>query len=75
LPEHLLPRIRDAAPRPVSPESAELERLDEIERLAIQQALRQHGGNRTESAKSLGISRRALLYKLQRFREAGFKME
>jgi DNA-binding NtrC family response regulator len=75
LPEHLLPRIRDAAPRPASPLTADVERLDEMERLAIQQALRQHGGNRTETAKSLGISRRALLYKLQRFREAGFKME
>jgi len=33
--------------------------------------LRKHGFNRTETAKALGISRRALLYKLQRFRELG----
>ena len=38
-------------------------------------ALKQHGFNRTETAKALGISRRALLYKLQRFRELGCKVE
>ena len=39
------------------------------------QALRQHQSNRTETAKALGISRRALIYKLQRFRELGYKIE
>jgi DNA-binding NtrC family response regulator len=39
------------------------------------QALREHGQNRTETAKALGISRRALIYKLQRFRDQGFEVD
>ena len=38
------------------------------------QGLREHENNRTETAKALGISRRALIYKLQRYREAGFEV-
>ena len=49
--------------------------VDEIEREAILQALRNHDFNRTETAKALGISRRALLYKLQRFRELGHAVD
>ena len=75
LPEHLPARVRDAAEQPVSPEAADPARLEEIERQAIMQALSQHNSNRTETAKALGISRRALLYKLQRFRELGYKFE
>jgi Transcriptional regulator containing PAS, AAA-type ATPase, and DNA-binding domains len=53
---------------------SDAQRLEEIERQAIFQALREHNDNRTETAKALGISRRALLYKLQRFREQGFEV-
>ena len=74
LPEHLPTRVREAGDKP-PPESADLERLAEIERQAILQALQQHEFNRTETAKALGISRRALLYKLQRFREQGYQVE
>ena len=49
--------------------------VSEIERQAIFQALRKHDFNRTETAKALGISRRALNYKLQRFRELGFEVD
>jgi DNA-binding NtrC family response regulator len=76
LPEHLPSRVRTSAgtgPAPVEP--AEAERLGEIERQAIFQALRKHDFNRTETAKALGISRRALLYKLQRFRELGYEVD
>ena len=76
LPEHLPARVRTGAgtnPAPVEP--AEAERLGEIERQAIFQALRKHDFNRTETAKALGISRRALLYKLQRFRELGYEVD
>lgn len=76
LPEHLPSRVRAGAgtgPAPVEP--AEAERLGEIERQAIFQALRKHDFNRTETAKALGISRRALLYKLQRFRELGYEVD
>ena len=75
LPDHLPTRVRAAAENPPPPETADVERLAEIERQAIMQALRQHDFNRTETAKALGISRRALLYKLQRFRELGYKVE
>ena len=52
-----------------------IETLEEIERQAIFQALREHTSNRTETARALGISRRALIYKLQRFREKGFDVD
>jgi DNA-binding NtrC family response regulator len=75
LPEHLPARVRAAAEHPPAPEPSELERLDEIERQAILQALRQHNHNRTETARVLGISRRALIYKLQKWRELGYSVE
>jgi DNA-binding NtrC family response regulator len=76
LPEHLPARMRATAEPPVAAEAvADPARLEEIERQAILQALQQHDFNRTETARALGISRRALLYKLQRFRELGFKVE
>ncbi len=74
-PEHFPTKVRAAADNPLPPETADVERLAEIERQAIMQALRQHDFNRTETARALGISRRALLYKLQRFRELGYKVE
>ena len=42
---------------------------------AISQALKKYNFNRTETAKGLGISRRALVYKLQRLRELGYQTE
>jgi DNA-binding NtrC family response regulator len=75
LPEHLPTRVRTAAGQPPAPSPADSERLDEIERQAILQTLRQHDFNRTETARTLGISRRALLYKLQRWRALGYSVE
>ena len=75
LPEHLPSRVRNAAVPPQAPAMADAERLGEVERQAIVQALRKHNFNRTETAKALGISRRALIYKLQRFRELGFEVD
>jgi len=75
LPEHLPARVRAGTDKPETKEPAEAERLGEIERQAIVQALRKHDFNRTETAKALGISRRALIYKLQRFREMGFDVD
>ena len=71
LPDHLPTRVRAAAEQATLPPAGDRERLDEIERQAIMQALRQHGFNRTETARVLGISRRALIYKLQKWRELG----
>jgi DNA-binding NtrC family response regulator len=76
LPEHLPARVRAGVPEPSVPEvSAGGADLEAIERQAIFQALRQHGFNRTETAKALGISRRTLIYKLQHFREQGYEVD
>ena len=74
LPEHLPVRVRAAVESPVPAEWPDASRLEEIERQAILQGLREHQQNRTETAKALGISRRALTYKLQRYREQGFEV-
>ncbi len=75
LPDHLPTRVRSGTVAPaVSPETTP-EQLDDVERQAIMQTLRKHDFNRTETAKSLGISRRALLYKLQRYRELGLSVD
>jgi DNA-binding NtrC family response regulator len=76
LPEHLPTRVREAAGLPAAvPPAGDAQQLEEIERQAILQALHQHQSNRTETAKALGISRRALIYKLQRFREQGYQVD
>ena len=54
------PRPADAAPGlPVKP-------MAELEKDAIKAALAKTDGNRTHAAELLGISRRALVYKLKR---------
>lgn len=75
LPEHLPARVRDAAAQPAPASLANPEQLEEIEREAILQALRKHNFNRTETAKALAISRRALIYKLQRFQKLGHQID
>jgi DNA-binding NtrC family response regulator len=75
VPEHFPARIRKAVGEGVLENKPASHRLKEIESQAILQALRQHQFNRTETAKALGISRRALLYKLQHLKEAGHQIE
>jgi DNA-binding NtrC family response regulator len=75
LPEHLPAKVRAVAETAPAVEAQDAQRLAEIERQAIFQALRKHDFNRTETAKALGISRRALIYKLQRFREEGYAVD
>ena len=75
LPEHLPARVRAADSAPPVPAPTDAQRLEEIERDAILQALKRHDYNRTETAKSLAISRRALTYKVQRLRELGFLVD
>jgi len=74
LPEHLPTRVRASDKRPPDSGLTNPQQLEEIEREAILQALRRHNFNRTESAATLGISRRALQYKLQRFQKAGYEI-
>ena len=75
IPEHLPARIQNAESRAIPAEPAEAERLEELERQAILQALKRHSFNRTETAKVLGISRRSLIYKLQHLREMGYTVD
>ena len=76
LPEHLPTRVRAMATNgTASVDFPDLHRLERIERQAIVLALRKHGFNRTETAKALGISRRALVYKLRRLRELGEEVD
>jgi DNA-binding NtrC family response regulator len=75
LPDHLPAKLREAAKSAAPALTLDTQTMDEIERHAILTALQQHKSNRTETAKALGISRRALLYKLQRLRQQGFQFE
>ena len=67
MPEHLPPRIAGLA------EQAHLDseegRLSQVERATILATLAECKGNRTHAAKKLGISRRALIYKLRAIEE------
>ena len=76
LPEHLPARVQaNTARSAVRVEPTEARRLEEIEHEAMVEALKQHNFNRTEAAKTLGISRRTLVYKLQRLRDLGFEVD
>jgi DNA-binding NtrC family response regulator len=71
VPEHLPARVRPSMTPPISVEPPDAKRLDDVETNAVLQTLRKNDFNRTATAKALGISRRALIYKLQRLRELG----
>lgn len=81
LPEHLPTRVREGAEHPGAggapalPPPVDAQQLEQIEREAILSALRKHDFNRTETARALGISRRALIYKLQRLRKLGCEID
>ena len=73
--EHLPARVRSSAGSVGNGVKNPAGRLEDIEREAIVHALRANHCNRTETAKALGISRRALTYKIQRFRELGYEVD
>jgi DNA-binding NtrC family response regulator len=74
VPDHLPSRIRQTITEPFEDAAGSTTRLEDIERQTILQTLRENRFNRSEAARALGISRRALLYKLQRFRELGYEV-
>jgi len=75
LPEHLPKRIRKAALKTAdSGMDLKGKRMEEIEQIVILQTLKEKKYNRTETARALGISRRALIYKLRRFAEEGLSV-
>lgn len=45
------------------------ERMNQIERQLVEQELARHGGNRTETARALGVARSVFFLKLQRWRD------
>jgi DNA-binding NtrC family response regulator len=61
LPEHLPASVISDSPTEVS----DTGRLSQVERATILATLEECDGNRTKTAKKLGISRRALIYKLR----------
>jgi DNA-binding NtrC family response regulator len=75
LPEHLPARILAATSTPALAAGGDAQRLQEIEQEAILRALRKNNFNRTETARELAISRRALIYKLQRLRDQGITVD
>jgi transcriptional regulator with PAS, ATPase and Fis domain len=65
LAEHLPP---STVPSPGAETPGLRGRVEEMERAALKSALAAEGGNRTRAAKRLGVSRRALLYKILKYR-------
>ncbi|HEX6836315.1 MAG TPA: helix-turn-helix domain-containing protein, partial [Polyangia bacterium] len=59
------PIRRPAAAAP--PVGAIREQIADLEQRRIEEALAAEGGNQTRAAKRLGISRRALIYKLEKY--------
>jgi DNA-binding NtrC family response regulator len=64
IPEHL-PAKMAALGAAVAADAPERGRLSQVERATILATLEECHGNRTQAAKKLGISRRALIYKLR----------
>jgi DNA-binding NtrC family response regulator len=71
LPEHLPPKIAAACTAAGVTSTSDGDRLSQVERAAILATLAETEGNRTQAAKKLGISRRALIYKLRAMEEEG----
>jgi DNA-binding NtrC family response regulator len=73
--EHLPARIRPGSHSAARAEAIDAGKLEEIEAQAVLVALRKNDFNRTATAKALGISRRAMIYKLQHLRELGHNVD
>ncbi len=67
LPEHLSARVGHEAPPTRQPPGRAT--LADVEKATILRTLDACGGNRTQTAKQLGISRRALIYKLKAYEQ------
>ncbi len=65
LPEHLPPKIATLGGSPASSAEDDTDRLSQVERATILATLAECQNNKTQTAKRLGISRRALIYKLR----------
>jgi DNA-binding NtrC family response regulator len=67
LPEHLPAKVRSLVTEGTDPEQG---RLMQVERATILATLAECGGNKTQAARNLGISRRGLIYKLRAMEDA-----
>ncbi len=70
LPEHLSPRIRQVETLldKIAPKKGTLkEMIAQVERWILAEALREHGNNKSATAKSLGITREGLHKKLNKY--------
>ena len=54
---------------PGAPSASIRERIADVERQRIEEALAAEGGNQTRAAERLGMPRRTLVYKLSRYRK------
>jgi len=73
-PDDLPEKIREyrrSQPAPASPESLELVALDEIERRHILRVLSAVRGNKSKAAQVLGLDRKTLYRRLERYGEVG----
>jgi DNA-binding NtrC family response regulator len=66
-PAPALPRGDEGAATPEAPPEPD-QRLETIERAQIERVLRETGGNKALAARQLGMSRRALYRRLERFK-------
>jgi transcriptional regulator with GAF, ATPase, and Fis domain len=69
-PEALSPQIRkiEGTLARIAPKKGTLkDMVDQVERWLLQEALREHGGNKTKTAETLGITREGLHKKLAKF--------
>jgi DNA-binding NtrC family response regulator len=66
--EHLPPQIGDASPVCIEAAYPIHENLDEIKKRRLLDALRKTGGNQSEAAKILGISRTSVYNQMKRYR-------
>ncbi len=67
--EHLPPALLGAKPLPeLAGTMAMADELERIERRRIEEVLAAEGGNQTRAAKQLGMTRRALIYRLEKYR-------
>jgi transcriptional regulator with GAF, ATPase, and Fis domain len=69
-PEHLSPQIRkvESLVGRIAPQKGTLrDMMEEVERWLLTEALREHGGNKTRTAETLGITREGLHKKLAKY--------
>jgi transcriptional regulator with PAS, ATPase and Fis domain len=66
--EHLPESLRRPEPSaPVATAGTVKDKIAHLERRSIEEALAAEGGNQTRAAKRLGLSRRALIYKIEKY--------